>query len=300
MDNSSNSDFQTNDANVSPSSSPQLPDGEAGAAAGQNNSGQAGAVTSSHDSPPGSASPPPFRPDGLDAGFVGANDKETIERLSTALKDLQTQTALNEAPKDLAAYADFSKAELPDAIKGHMAGLRDDPLFKTAAMAAQKHGVSQAAMQEIVTSVYEGAAQSGLLEPPVDVEAERLALLPEGYGNQPKHVQDGAINARLQANVDYLGLLVKNGKVDNETAEHVAGMLMDTAKGNKFLEFVRMQTSGGTLAQPFGQAGAGGGVNSEGALRDELARVQAKKGTVEYDPTEHEAIMARYRSLYGD
>jgi len=190
--------------------------------------------------------------------------------------------------------------ELPETIKEYVAGLRDDPIFKSAAMAAQKHGVSRAAMQEIVTNVYASAAGNGLLEPPIDIDAERMALLPEGYANQPKAAQDAAIDARLQANVDFLSLMVRNGKFDHETAEYVAGMLMDTARGNKFLEFVRNQATGGQMAQPFGNQAMHNGGNSQSALREALARVEAKRGTNEWDVQEHEAIMARYRSLYGD
>lgn len=137
-----------------------------------------------------------------------------------------------------------------------------------------------------------------MLEPPVDVAAERQQLLPEGYGSAPKAEQDRAINARLQANEDFMKLQIANGKISQSDSDHVLGMLMDTAAGNRFLELFRSVTTGDS---PQPAAGGGNGGDDRGKiLKAELATLESKRGTADWSRAEYDRLMAEYQKHYGD
>ncbi|HHV66231.1 MAG TPA: hypothetical protein GXX48_01090, partial [Ochrobactrum intermedium] len=180
----------------------------------------------------------------------------------------------------------------------HIESLSNDPIFDAAGKEALKHGVGRQAMQAITTAVYSAAAESGMLEPPIDVAAERQQLLPEGYASAPKAEQDRAINARLQANEDFIKLQVTNGKMSQADGDHVLGMLMDTAAGNRFLEYFRSVTTGDS---PQPAAGGGSGGNDRGkALKAELETLESKRGTADWSRAEYDRLMTEYQKHYGD
>lgn len=240
----------------------------------------------------------PYRPDGLGDNLLGKDDRETIDKLNKAVNGYRDRDASRQVPDNFEGYRDFTGVEIADDLRPHIESLSNDPIFDAAGKEALKHGVGRQAMQAITTAVYAAAAEGGLLEPPVDIAAERQQLLPSGYEAAPKTSQDQAINARLQANEDFVKLQVTNGRISQGDADHVLGMLMDTAAGNRFLEYFRTVTTNDG-DQPYG-GGSDRGNNDRDAIRKEMAELEAKKGTAEWSREKHDALMERYQKAIGD
>lgn len=240
----------------------------------------------------------PYKPEGIGENLLGKDDRETIDKLLLAQKGYRDRDAARQVPDAPEGYRDFAGTDIPETLKPHIDGLSKDPLFDAAAKVAKEEGIGKSAMQKMTVALYSAAAEAGILEPPVDTVAERAALLPENYANQPKAEQDKAINARLQANEDFINLQVTNKKISREVADHALGMLMDTAKGNQFLEFFRTVATGGNNPQP-GMGGGNGGADQAAALKAELAALETEKGKPEYK-AKHAALMQKYQSLHGE
>lgn len=251
--------------------------------------------------PPGqqaAGSEGPYKPDGIGDQFLGKDDRETIDKLLNANKGYRDRDAARQIPEAPDGYRDFAGTEIPDPLKPHIELLSKDPIFEAAAKVALDEGIGKASMQKMTLALYAAAQEQGILEPPVDTVAEKKALLPAGYENQPQAQQNAAIDARLKANEDFLNLQVTNKKIDRETADYVQGMLMDTAKGNIFLEFFRTVATGGDQAQP-GFGAGNGGSEQRTALRSELAALETEKGKPGYKE-KHAALMKKYESLHGE
>ena len=275
---------------------------------GANAGAGAGAAAAAGDGSNGvaAAAGQPYRPQGLPDTMFGKDDRETMDKMATALAGYRTRDSERAVPDNVDAYAQFDAASAPDFLKGHLPSLAKDPAFAAAAAVAKENGVPVKTMHAMTTALYQAAHEAGILEPPVNTEAERAALLPETHKNSPKAEQDAAIEARLQANEDFIKLLTKPGadgksQLDPKVGENALLMLMDTAAGNQFLEFVRGMATGDGRAQPLTQgAGAGAGNNEREQLRAELARPEMDPQHPKFDPAAYAALDERYKKLIGN
>ncbi|YBV97533.1 hypothetical protein M1D80_11830 [Phyllobacteriaceae bacterium JZ32] len=259
-----------------------------------------GAAPAPSPNEPGARPEGAYHPAELPEQLRGKDDRETIDKLMAVNKGYRERDAARQVPDKPDGYRDFAGVELPDTIKGHVEALSKDPLFDAAAKVALEEGVGKATMQKMTVALYAAAAEAGMLEPPLDIEAEKQALLPDSFKGAPKAEQDRAINARLQANEDFVKLQVANGKISQEVADHVLGMLMDSAKGNLFLEYFRSIATGGEGAQPAAGGGVAPGGDQRAALREELRALDAKRGTPDFKQADYDALMQRYRDVVGD
>lgn len=239
----------------------------------------------------------PYRPTGLPDTMFGKDDRETIDKMQNALNGYRQRDA--SVPDKVEAYNSFDVDKAPEAIRPFIAKLSTDPLYAAAAKVAMEERIPVGAMQKMTMALYEAGAQSGILEAPLDEVAERAALLPEAAKNLSKADQDKAIDARMQANEDFVKLMVANKALDQDAAEHTLLMLMDSAKGNKFLEAVAKMATGADRAQPLnGDGGAGGaGQNQRDALRARLAAPEMQLGHRNFSRESYDALMEEYRKL---
>jgi len=236
-----------------------------------NENSQPGAGQPAPDAPPAADAPPapqPYYPDNLAENLRGKDDKETIDRLAKAVAGYRNRDSKNNVPKNIEEYYDFADTDIPDDVQAYFKDLKDDPIYQSLAREALQNNVPKSVLQKITTAAFQAAYESGVLEPPLDVAKERAALIPPDYQNAGKAAQDKAIDARMQANEDFVKLLVKDGKLDKDVGEYSLLMLMDSAAGNKFLEAFRNFATRGDQAGPI----AGGGMSSGddlAALRQE-------------------------------
>lgn len=246
----------------------------------------------------------PYRPEGLADTMFGKDDRETIDKLHNAVKGYRDRDAKNGVPEKPDAYQTFDFATIDASLKPHLEALASDPLFKAVADVALAERVPVGAMQKIVTTLYGEAIKGGVFEGFVDVAAERAQLVPDAVKNGSKADQDRAIDSRLQANVDFLTLLAKPGAdgkaaIDAKDAKHVELMLLDTAAGNRFLEYFRDQLTGAGRAAPVGGAGADAGGLTRESLRARAAAPEMQVGHPKFDRAAWEQLQADYRKILG-
>jgi hypothetical protein len=246
----------------------------------------------------------PYRPQGLPETMLGKDDQETMDKMAVALADYRDRETRDGVPDSPDAYQAFDLANVDDGLKPHLEGLAKDPLFKAVADVAMAERVPVGSMQKIVTTLYSEAMKAGIFEGFVDDEAERQQLIPTTAVNLPKAQQDQAIDARLQANVDFLTLLAKPGAdgksaLDPKDAQHAEMMLIDTAAGNRFLEFFRAQMTGEGRAGPLAGNGmaAGSGPDARAALRARAAAPEMQPGHPNFNRAAWDQLQEDYRKL---
>ncbi|WP_181180371.1 hypothetical protein [Mesorhizobium sp. B1-1-7] len=246
------------------------------------------------------AEPPaagPYRPQGLADTMYGKDDRETIDKLHKAVEGYrQRDSAVPDKPE---AYQTFEIDKAPEAIRPHLQQLAKDPLFAAVSKVAMEEKIPVATMHKLTTALYAQAAEAGILEAPVDIAAERTALLPDSAKSMAKADQDKAIDARMQANEDFVNLMTQQG-LPKDVAEHGLLMLMDTAKGNQLLEFFAGKMTGAGAAQPFGGAGAAGGDKSaREALRAEMAAPEMDPQHPKFNRAKYDELDQKYKKLFG-
>lgn len=268
------------------------------AAAGADGSGAAAAAAAGAGA---GAAAQPYRPDGLPDTMFGKDDRETIDKVHNAWKGYRDRDAARDVPaeaKDYLSLEGLKDFSLDETMKPHFEQLAADPAALAMFDRLKHHGVGRAAALDIWQTGMKAMSEAGLLEPPVDYAAERASLLPEAAKSLPKAQQDAAIEARLQANEDFVKLMTNQG-LDKDVAEHGLLMLMDTAKGNQFLEFFRNQATGGGGAQPLaGQGGAGSGQNVREQLRARLAAPEMNPQHPQFNRAAWDALNEEYRKQF--
>lgn len=274
-----------------------------GSGAGEGAGGEGGGAGGAGGSG-GGASPPQLHfPEGLPDNLKGATDQETIDRLGAAWKTFRQKESGRDVPKEAAAYlslegVDEKTFKPNDTFKGYADFMAKDPGMKAGLEVLHKAGVDRPVVLNALQATLGALSEAGVLEPMIDPAAERAALLPEAAKSLPKAEQDKAIDRRMEDNGAFIDLMTQNRGLDKEAADYAKLMLSDSAKGHRFFEWVRGQVQGG--GQGAGAHGDGGGAGDTAeSLRADLAKLEAKKGTMEYDPKAHEALLERYKKVHG-
>lgn len=282
-------------------------DGGGGAAAPAGGGAAPAAAAAAASASPDAAAAAPYWPEGLDASFKGADEKTTLDNFaktfgeqSAQLKGYRDRDAKNVVPKTVEEYTNFDAVKdfkIDDANKPHFENLKTDPAFKAIALEAHKNGIGQAAMMGMYQAGLNAMQEAGLLTPPLDVNAERVALLPEAAKGLPKDQQDAAIQKRLNENYGFLDLMQETRGLPKDVAQHLEISLGDTALGHQGLEWIRGQLQGAGASGPGAHGGPGGGgaVTAE-SLRAERAAIKPN------DPQRREkeaALDEKYKQHYG-
>lgn len=262
--------------------------GDGGAAGGDGGSGQSGA-----------SSAEPYRPEGLPDTMFGKDDRETMDKMAKALNGYRQKESGRVVPDDPAAYGDFSKAEVPDAMKPYVQNLAEDPVFKEMSAWAKEQGRDVGEFQSLVVKAYEAAGKANLLSPMISEAEEQAALVPDDLKTAAPEKQKEAAAARVDAAENALKLMIENKTLDQKVGEHAMLSLLDTAAGVKFLEDYIAAKGGG--AGPAG-AGSGAGGSSEQrreTLRKELAKPEMQASNPKFDKAKYAALQEEYKKLIG-
>ena len=283
-------------------------DGGGGAAAGAGDpppadggsaAGDGGQADPADGTPPPAADPSgPYRPDGLPDTMYGKDDRETIDKLHQVVKGYRDRDGQRQVPESAEAYRAFKLDDAPETVRPHLEALAKDPLFDAVAQIAHEEKVPTATLQRLTTKLYEQAAEMGILDHVVDVDKERTSLLSETARSLPKAEQDRQINARLQANEDWVKLQIQHG-LPEDVANHGLLMLMDTAAGNQLIEYFRSRM-GGERDNPLPGDGSGDGKGQRVKLRERLAAPEMQAGHPKFDRAAYDQLMADYQKIIGD
>lgn len=239
-----------------------------------------------------------YKPEGVPDNMIGKTDRETADNMAKALKGYRERDSQNVVPDKVEAYADFG-ADIAPEVKPHLETLAKDPLFeRMTAFALEKH-VPLPIFQGLTKNFLSVAAEMGMMEPPIDVAAERLALTPQTHRHLPEPEQKAAREQRMNDNFAYLDQMATTpadkGGLSKETVEHVKMMLGDTAKGHEFIEFFRAKSGGGT--GPYMGGGAPNGGDPRAALAARAGLPENTWGNPKFSQASYDALQADYQKL---
>lgn len=158
----------------------------------------------------------PYFPEGLDAAWKGANDRETLDKIAAHLKGL---------PKPPAS-ADAYKLDLPpDFVKAH-GDLKGDPVVAIFNRVALKHRLDNTQHNGVITDLYAEMEKEGLIEKPIDLDAE-FASLSDGKGDPAANIAGG--KKVVLALRDEIGALVTRKAIPKEVGDLLGGAMLADA-----------------------------------------------------------------------
>lgn len=214
----------------------------------------------------------PYIPEGLDDGFKGTSDKETIDKLHGHIKTLKAPTPyypeglaegfrgksdretiealhknISERPKPPEKPEGYT-LELPEPMKARFGDMKDDPVLPMWQRIAHKHGVDQGVYQGVLVDLYTEMDKAGLI---VDGKAEMKKLEPK----EGDDVQRAAhAKQRVETAVGFgKTLALRHGFSEGEGA--ALAELAATANGVTLIE---------KLMAKFGETGVKPGGNAAG------------------------------------
>ena len=255
--------------------------------------------TSTEPGPPPDSLPQPYFPDGLSDSYRGKTERDTIDNLAAVIKTQRERDSARDVPKEAEGYlsvADLKDFELSDDLKPHYEAMNEDKALLAAATEAKKAGVDRGDFHRMLSAAMKAAADAGMLEPPLDLEAEKAALVPDAHKNAPAQVRETEAEKRMNANFAFMELMSANRNLDKDVGEFAQNMLGDTALGHRFMEWLRGAVGGETE-----QAGAlaGSGDGGTGDPRDLLKRPEGMPGHPNFDPRHEAAVDEAYKKKYG-
>lgn len=245
---------------------------------------------------PGGAegSPSPYVPAHLPQEFLkpflGKSNEETIDQMAKALKGFrEAQSKQEPVPEKPDGY----KPEWADNVKGLVADLGDDALFKEAIAAAHAAGLTNTQFNKLFNGLFGAMMTMDIIEKPVNVEEEKMKLAPPEARDLPAKERDAAIQRRVETNMAYVETLAGDG-LDKEAAEALKIELAAFPALNALVELMR---------QP-GTQPATGGRQPQGVTQDVIdQRMQdprSRWGDPKYDPSFVQETDKMMRQLYGE
>ncbi|MAU21090.1 MAG: hypothetical protein CMH13_11220 [Martelella sp.] len=271
-------------------------DAAAAAAAGAGDAGKGGGGAGDGGDPAAF-----YRPEGLPDSMVGKDERETMDKMAKALNGYRDRDAKVKVPEDAGEYFKFGDDQ-PEEIRPYLAEIaEDEAMSKPMADFLKAEKIPVETFQKIAGKFLGISAEMGLMEPPVDVAAEREALLPEAAKHLPEAERKKAIDARMNENFSYVDGLVEKAGLDKDAAEYAKAMLGDSAKGHQFFEFMQkaMGRNGGG-GPAMGDLANGGDKSARAALQAEMAKPEMQRDHPKFDRKAYEALMQRYQQEIGN
>ncbi|MAA97410.1 MAG: hypothetical protein CMN87_18225 [Stappia sp.] len=277
-----------------------------GGAAAQDGGESTGADAGASDTPPpgedtggtGEA----YRPDGLAEHLLGANDRETIDKMASALAGYRKRDGERGVPESAAQYAAFGE-DVPEELQGHISALSQDTAFQKISEQALERGIPVKDFQAMTMSLYSVAQDMGVLEPPLDADAERAALTPENAKHLTPKEQATARNQRMESNFAFMDLLAQRAGENGpgkDVFDYVKTELGDSAKGHRFMEWVRSQLGGDASNEPTAGGTSASGEDRREALAKRAALPENTPGNTKFDRASYEKLQEDYRKIVGD
>lgn len=241
-----------------------------------------------------------YRPDGLPDHMLGKTDQETIDNLKKAVDGYRQRDAEAGVPADPKAYGEFG-TEIPETIKPHLNDMMQDDLWNRVTAKAAELKVSKAQYQGLVMEMMSASAEMGILEPPVDHEAEKALLVPDSAKHLPAPEQKAARERRMTENFAFVDTMVKSDQnptgISKEAAEFAKAMLGDTARGHEVFEYMRAMAGGKPGGPAMNLNGQAGSADPRAELARRSGLPENTPGNPKFNKQSHAELMADYQRL---
>lgn len=219
-------------------------------------------------------------PDNLPERFRGANERETIEKLTQEV--LQSRQPPGKA-------TDYQLVNLPDNVVKQFGDLKDDPVLPIFQKAAHKAGLTQDQYQSVFVEMYAQMQDAGLIEPPFDVQAEFSKL---STATDPLRRKGEALG-RLSETTNWVKGLQQRGVLTQEQAAVLSGNAA-TANGVMMIEALMK------LTQPAGIQTGGQPVHGGIDLKSALTDPRYSSTSPQYDPAFRARVDEMGRQKYAN
>lgn len=244
---------------------------------GSNKAGDQGAERPKHFVPP----------EGLPENLRGQNAEETLANVAQAYIGMRTELAKKHGQPRPPESPDKYKLDLPEAVKGKVDFDTEfnQPVLDGLREAAHKGGLSQSQFNDFLGTFMEGAVKDGLLDGPVDTDAELAEL---GGGNS---VQGKAIVEELATWGDGL----KRRGILNEDDHRAFEAMAADAASVRVINLLRGMI--GERPMPIDPGAARGG-RTIAEIKADLA-VAMKHGNTPKGKQEKDRLMAELATATG-
>lgn len=177
-----------------------------------------------------------YRPEGLPDHLTGKTNEETIDRLFKAFDGYRRGDAeRGVVPKEVAGYA----FDASDKLKPYVANFDKDPLFRAVKDKAHAAGLTDKQFKAFVPAVLEDWIATGLIEAPVDGNAQLAELLPESARNLPEPEQKAAIERRITTNIAWADQAGANKILPEGVSEFLSQAAASDPRAHKLIEWLR-------------------------------------------------------------
>jgi|GEM_PF-1636646 len=273
-----------------------------GVAAGGNGAppvGDGGVNAGGDTQPAGGAQPSWQPPDWLPEHMRADDPTATLQNVWKAYEGYQkAHKQAGPVPEKPDAYT----FELPDTLKQKGVQLGDDdPALKLWREVAHQAGLGTEQFRKAVPAFLEKAAEAGLLQPPIDVEKELLALGEEAGAQTPEEMAQAG-KKRLAAVADFVNQMKTRGVLGEAEADAMLDLAVDAAGVRaleKIMTMVRNNENAvpgaapGFVPQPMSQA------DVDALIRDERYDTRSPKHDPAYRAEADRKINAFYASQAG-
>lgn len=226
---------------------------------------------------PGSA----YYPEGLPDTFRGLSDKETIDKLYADYSG---------RPKPPAADKDYKFEPSQDFVKSY-GDLKDDPALPVFRKIAHKNGLDQGQFNAMIQDVYQEFEKSGLIEGPLDAEAEVAKLAGDKGAARDRYVK---AHQRIAAVEQFVKGLQTRGEITKNDAVILGSM---AASADAVIAFEKiMRLIPGEHGLQTGGAGSAAGYSWAQADAD-MADERYSSSSLKHDPRFRADVDQKMRTL---
>lgn len=235
----------------------------------------------------------PYRPEGLPDQFVGASDRETIDRLSGAYKGArETISKFGAVPEKADGYS----FEASDKLKPYVAAFDKDPVYAKAREIAHAAGMPDSVFKKFVPGFLEQMIDGGLVDKPVDPKELLRTLVPASLAADASDTdKDAAASRRVRDNIAWVDGAKAGGAMPEPVAEFFAAAAADDPRAHAAIEWLRGEA---VETRPAMGGGKGAGV-SEADLEKRIGDPRYDPGSDKYDKSFADETDRLYRQKYG-
>ncbi|MBP1296621.1 hypothetical protein [Bradyrhizobium elkanii] len=264
-----------------------------GAGAGGGTGAGAGGEGGSGQPDGGIGSPSPYRPSGLPDHYAGSSDKDTIDKLFSAVNGFRTkQGEAGAVPTNGDGYS----FEASDALKPFVANFDKDPVYKAVRDIAHKAGLTDKQFKTFLPGVLEHFVSAELVGAPVDPKAMLRGLAPANLANGTDAEKETAGAKRVTDTIAWIDGAKANNTLPPDVAEFLSAGAASDPRAIATIDWLRGEAS---EPKPAMNGGNNNGGQSDADLERRNNDPRNVPGKPEYDAAFRAETDRMFKQRYG-